>query len=1230
VEIGPIPVHQRVRIGHLVEDLRIDAAVAPDLAGPALLERIGELNRVRLLPLIERVFDAHDHAGTLIRIDRLDLDLGRFEGADLAGIEGRLEAALRAALAAATGAARAPERLPIGLAMVGMFEHYLLHGAWPYRAGVDPATSPAECLAFLIADAPAALVAMLRRRGAADPVLSRLVRQMPEAQLQALLHRLAPAQAASVIFYLAEVRASHKVAPVVPVTPAALDETLWTIVLRDALEEAGLEANRKAFLRRLLVQLAAARGVPVGALVLQLRRGARAARPGRHEPGSLAVVLAELVSEDVGLLPEPLLLVELAGLLGGGREPAAERTGELRQLLDLGRRRHPTALRWLLRRLALANAAALARRIEGALPLREAVDLLIGGAPAAALAPAAEAARTGIERAALLRRAALAADGPGPAAAPVEPLAGLLDGGDAGALAKALERARERDPVALRRLLRDFAVADARRLRERTDMPAPALAALLLPPHLAAALAEVARAAACTPGEWDALLEAAGATRETALVGALERRAWAALRRRRPGTAARDRYREDLLARRYNALEQAAVLWSARAPFSPGERAAALAGLLPRLSGIPAAALRRRLRAAGAAPDLSRLTQAQLRRLALLLAPGEEARARLRAADPTALAALIRALVETGATPVLPPPAAPLRIVPEAHEALTAALRRLSAAALDRLIGALGGAAPRGRRPRWQIALELATRDGTEPWEAVAQAAIGEGGAEVALALLRARLGELVVDPRRAAGALSFMNRGDLEHLLAAGRDTELRALIAGLAAGAEPPGAQAIGTQAGIALAAKLRARPLAAIRMVAGSAPEALGAALPDLLAEPGAAASLFAALPSAERARAIMLGRLMTGRSGRAAIAPWKVARALARAAGAREWRGGAEGFAALWLDELTALATPGERSALKRLLGKSMAPSPPVEAKAAILRDPAKRAALVAALDEGELARALVRAAPDTAPELLHAAERIVAATGADRPAMWRALLAAAVRDAGDVAPLVSRLLDGKEAERRLRRSLKGERDAPLRAALDARRPERPPARKAEEIVRKPIADDPGAIHVANAGLVLVSAYLPRLLQQLDFLAPDPSGRLEWRSADLRDRAVHLLQWLVDGRCDAPEPQLALNKLLCGMEPSEPVAAAIAPTQAELNACGALLAAVIANWPALRSSSIKALRETFLQRDGRLARGENGWTLEVERKVLDILIDQLPWGFSTILQPWMRALLIVSWG
>jgi hypothetical protein len=63
--------------------------------------------------------------------------------------------------------------------------------------------------------------------------------------------------------------------------------------------------------------------------------------------------------------------------------------------------------------------------------------------------------------------------------------------------------------------------------------------------------------------------------------------------------------------------------------------------------------------------------------------------------------------------------------------------------------------------------------------------------------------------------------------------------------------------------------------------------------------------------------------------------------------------------------------------------------------------------------------------------------------------------------------------------------------------------------------------------------------------------------------------------------------------------------------------------------LKNTSVNGLRETFLKRDGILSRQENNWRLQVEQKTLDVLLDSIPWGFSTISLPWNGYLIFVEW-
>ncbi len=171
-----------------------------------------------------------------------------------------------------------------------------------------------------------------------------------------------------------------------------------------------------------------------------------------------------------------------------------------------------------------------------------------------------------------------------------------------------------------------------------------------------------------------------------------------------------------------------------------------------------------------------------------------------------------------------------------------------------------------------------------------------------------------------------------------------------------------------------------------------------------------------------------------------------------------------------------------------------------------------------------------------------------------------------------------------------------------------------------------SDDP--IFIGNAGLVLFNPYLPSLFERLGLLTDTEKGpRIV--NADAMSRGVHLLQYLVDGRLDAPEPELVLNKLLCGLPNAQPVAVSIEPNAADIAMCDGLIAALIANWSILSNTSPAGLRETFLQREGRLTYGADCWNLTVPRKTVDILVDQLVWSIAMLNHRWMSEAVRVTW-
>ncbi|MDN3581249.1 contractile injection system tape measure protein [Mucilaginibacter flavus] len=169
-----------------------------------------------------------------------------------------------------------------------------------------------------------------------------------------------------------------------------------------------------------------------------------------------------------------------------------------------------------------------------------------------------------------------------------------------------------------------------------------------------------------------------------------------------------------------------------------------------------------------------------------------------------------------------------------------------------------------------------------------------------------------------------------------------------------------------------------------------------------------------------------------------------------------------------------------------------------------------------------------------------------------------------------------------------------------------------------------ADDILKYAVKYAGIVLLAPFLKPFFTQLNLL----NGK-EWSNMAATFRAVHLLKFLATGQKNAPEYSLVFEKILCGLPADTPLPLDIVLNDEEITESESLLKAVITHWSVLKNTSIDGLRESFIKRDGLLTRRENGWLLQVERKTLDVLIDSIPWGFSTITLIWTPDLIFVEW-
>lgn len=186
--------------------------------------------------------------------------------------------------------------------------------------------------------------------------------------------------------------------------------------------------------------------------------------------------------------------------------------------------------------------------------------------------------------------------------------------------------------------------------------------------------------------------------------------------------------------------------------------------------------------------------------------------------------------------------------------------------------------------------------------------------------------------------------------------------------------------------------------------------------------------------------------------------------------------------------------------------------------------------------------------------------------------------------------------------------------------------------ADQLARRVMAVEPAAaphvpgLLVHDAGAILLHPFLPRLLESTHVTA---AGGRSLATAQL-PRAAALLHWLVTGRDEVFEFELALIKVLLGLTPDDPLVVAQGLLSDSDRAEGdALLAAVIEHWTALRKTTVAGLRASFLQRRGLLRDNDGAWWLRVEAEPFDMLLGQLPWGISVTKLPWMTKPIFTDW-
>ena len=162
------------------------------------------------------------------------------------------------------------------------------------------------------------------------------------------------------------------------------------------------------------------------------------------------------------------------------------------------------------------------------------------------------------------------------------------------------------------------------------------------------------------------------------------------------------------------------------------------------------------------------------------------------------------------------------------------------------------------------------------------------------------------------------------------------------------------------------------------------------------------------------------------------------------------------------------------------------------------------------------------------------------------------------------------------------------------------------------------------HAGDCGIVLLAPYIPMLLDKAGC-----TDNKTFKDDSSRALAVSLLNYTVYGSYTIPPTEISIAQVLCGLDPAIGPVEECELSDEQKTLANSLLAGVIANWNAIGHSTPDGLRASFLIRQGTLNDSEEGPLLAVENSAYDILLDKLPWGYSTVKLPWMKSPLHVKW-
>ena len=165
----------------------------------------------------------------------------------------------------------------------------------------------------------------------------------------------------------------------------------------------------------------------------------------------------------------------------------------------------------------------------------------------------------------------------------------------------------------------------------------------------------------------------------------------------------------------------------------------------------------------------------------------------------------------------------------------------------------------------------------------------------------------------------------------------------------------------------------------------------------------------------------------------------------------------------------------------------------------------------------------------------------------------------------------------------------------------------------------------ATSILFAGSILLYPYLYRLFKELDYLSENKKIKNSKQNS-----AVTVMIYLLTGEEQAFDYQLPFVKWLLGIPVDELIfIEENSLDKKEIAEADNVLLSLKSHWSVLKNSSFTSIRESFLQRAGMMKIYDEQCHISIERKGIDVLIDQIPFSLSIIRLPWIKQQIIVTW-